>query len=281
MSTFVLILVLFGAVLHASWNALLKARADNFAGAALVAVGAGIVALPAMLILPLPAAASLPYLVASALIHVGYFALVAFAYRTADLGVAYPLTRGSAPMFTALFALLLIEENFAWNGWVAIAAIAVGILTLSLDAVARGGLTWRAAAAALLNAGVIVCYTLIDGLGARAAGNGVAYGAWMIAGTAALIALAALIARPHVSIKAARDGWTFALVGGVLTLGSYGIALWAMTLAPIGLVAALRETSVLFAALLGAYFFNEPFGPRRWIALALIVGGIALLRLPA
>lgn len=280
MSAEVLVLVLFGALLHASWNALVKARKDQAVGAALVAVGAGIVSLLAMPFLPVPAAPALPYLVASALIHVGYFALVGYAYRSADLGVAYPLTRGSAPMLTALLAFILIGENFAWNGWLAITAIALGILALSVDALLRGGLTARTGAAALANAGVIVCYTLIDGLGARAAGNGVAYGAWMIAGTGALVALLALMLRPRASIEAVRRGWAFALLGGALTLGSYGIALWAMTLAPIGLVAALRETSVLIAALLGAYFFREPFGPTRWIALALIVGGIALLRLP-
>ena len=280
MSGLVLILVLAGAVLHASWNALVKAQASHFSAAALVAVGAGIVALPAMLVLPLPAAAALPYLVASALIHVGYFALVAYAYRAADLGVAYPLTRGSAPMLTALLAFAIIGENLAWNGWLAIVAIAAGIAALSLDALARGGLTRRAGAAALVNAGVVVCYTLIDGLGARAAGNGVAYGVWMIAATAALIAILLLMRDSRAALAAARQGWRLGLGGGALVLGSYGIALWAMTIAPIGLVAALRETSVLFAALLGAYFFGEPFGPQRWIALALIVGGIALLRLP-
>jgi drug/metabolite transporter (DMT)-like permease len=127
---------------------------------------------------------------------------------------------------------------------------------------------------------VIVTYTLVDGLGARVAGSGIAYGAWMIAGTGALVALLALVLRPQGTLDTARKHWRLALLAGALTLGSYGIALWAMTLAPIGLVAALRETSVLFAAILGAYFFREPFGPRRWIALVLIVGGIALLRLP-
>jgi drug/metabolite transporter (DMT)-like permease len=276
---FVLALVLFGALLHASWNALLKAQADMVSATALVAVGTGVVALPVMLALPLPAAAALPYLIASALIHVGYFALVGYAYRAADLGAAYPLSRGSAPVVTALLAFLLIGEALAWSAWVAIGAIAAGIVALSADALLRGGLTMRAGAAALINGGVIVAYTLIDGLGARAAGNGVAYGAWMIAGTGALIAVFALAARGRAALAAARAGWPLALIAGALVLGSYGIALWAMTIAPIGLVASLRETSVLFAAILGAYFFGEPFGPKRWVALALIVGGIVALRL--
>jgi drug/metabolite transporter (DMT)-like permease len=232
-----------------------------------------------MLALPLPAAAALPYLVASALIHVGYFALVGYAYRAADLGAAYPLARGSAPVVTALLAFLLIGETLSWSAWLAIGVIAAGIVALSADALLRGGLTTRAGAAALTNGGVIVAYTLVDGLGARAAGNGVAYGAWMIAATAAIIAVLALAVGGHRAIAVARTGWPLALGGGALVLGSYGIALWAMTIAPIGLVASLRETSVLFAAMLGVYLFGEPFGPRRWIALALIVGGIVVLRL--
>lgn len=279
MSSYVLVAVLFGALLHAGWNALLKARADTHASAALVAVGAGLAAIPLLVALPFPAAASLPYLAASALIHVGYFALVSYAYRGADLGVAYPLTRGSAPVVTALLAFLLIGEALSGRGWLAIALIALGIVALSADALIRGGLTARAAAAALLNAGVIVAYTLVDGLGARAAGSGVAYGAWMIAATGVLVALLALAMRGRRTIAEARSGWSLALLCGPLVLGSYAIALWAMTVAPIGLVASLRETSVLFAAILGAYLFNEPFGPRRWFALGLIVVGIAVLRL--
>ena len=280
MSSFVLVMVLAGALLHASWNAILKAQKDQLSASGLVAVGAGIVAVPLMLFLPQPAPAAVPYIVASAIIHVGYFALVGYAYRTADLGVAYPLTRGSAPVFTALIAYLLIGETLGLNGWLAVLLIAAGIVTLSADALIRGGLSAKTAAAAFANAAVIVTYTLVDGFGARAAGSGIAYGAWMIAGTGALVALLVLAIRPRIAFEEARKGWRLALIAGALALGSYGIALWAMTLAPIGLVAALRETSVLFAAIMGAYFFREPFGPKRWIALALIVGGIVLLRLP-
>ncbi len=280
MSSFVLVMVLVGALLHASWNAILKAQKDQLSASGLVAVGAGIVAIPAMLFLPPPAPAAVPYIVASAIIHVGYFALVGYAYRAADLGVAYPLTRGSAPVFTALVAFLLIGETLGLNGWLAVILIAAGIVTLSADALIRGGLSAKTAVAAFANAAVIVTYTLVDGLGARAAGSGIVYGAWMIAGTGALVLLLVLTIRPRIAFEEACKGWRLALVAGALTLGSYGIALWAMTLAPIGLVAALRETSVLFAAIMGAYFFGERFGPKRWIALALIVGGIVLLRLP-
>ncbi len=279
MSSFVLAAVLFGALIHASWNALVKAQPDRFVAAVIVAIGAGIAAIPVMIALPLPPRAAWSYLAASAVIHVGYFALVGFAYRSADLGVAYPLTRGSAPLFTAIFAFLLIGEALGLTGWLAVIAIATGIVALSADALLRGGLTWNAGTGVMVNAGIIVIYTLIDGLGARVTGSGVVYVAWMCAGTAILTLPFVFAVRGKPFLADLRNGWWRGLLGGVLVIASYGIALWAMTRAPIGLVAALRETSVVLAAILGAIFFSEPFGPKRWAALALILGGIVLLRL--
>jgi drug/metabolite transporter (DMT)-like permease len=276
---FVVVAVLIGALVHASWNALVKSQPDKFSASSLIAVGAGTVALAGMTAFPIPPAAAWPYIALSSLIHVGYFALVAFAYRSADLGVAYPLTRGTAPPVTALLAFLLIGETLGLSGWLAVIAITVGILALSLDALARGGLTPAAATGAFSNAAVIVLYTLVDGIGARVTGNGLAYGCWMLAGTAVLLFVTMLAMRGASFLRDLRRGWPLALGGGALALSSYGIALWAMTLAPIGLVAALRETSVLFAAILGAVLFGEPFGPKRWLALVLIVGGIVALRL--
>lgn len=278
MTAFVLAAVLFGALIHAIWNALVKSRPDKFMAAAMIATGAGVAALPLLVFSPVPPAAW-PYIAASSVIHVGYFALVAFAYRQADLGAAYPLTRGSAPLFTAVLAFLLIGEALSPAAWFSVIAIALGIIVLSADAFRRGGLGGSPALAACVNAGVIVLYTLVDGLGARITGNGFVYGAWMLAGTAILLAALMLAWRPKPFVESYRAAWPFALGAGALTLTSYAIALWAMTKAPIGLVAAVRETSVLFAAILGAVLFKEPFGPTRWIALALIVGGIVALRL--
>jgi drug/metabolite transporter (DMT)-like permease len=278
LTSFVLAAVLFGALIHATWNALIKAQADKFAASALVAVGAGVVALPVMAALPAPPPAAWPYIAASAVIHVGYFLLVAFAYRSADLGVAYPLTRGTAPPATALLAFLLLGETLGLNGWLAVTAVAIGIIALSADAISRNGLNAATTTGALTNAGVIVLYTLVDGVGARVTGSGFIYVAWMLAATAILLLALMLALRGAVFLKAVRGGWRLAIGGGTLALASYAIALWAMTVSPIGLVAALRETSVLFAAILGAILFKEPFGPRRWMALVLIVGGIVILR---
>ena len=162
---------------------------------------------------------------------------------------------------------------------VTMAAIAAGVAGLSADALLRGGLTRSTAIAAFANSGVIVVYTLVDGLGARAAGNALGYVAWMLAGTAVLLCALMPFIRGAAFVRALRADWLFGIGAGGLSLASYAIALWAMTHAPIGLIAALRETSVLFAAILGAIWFGETFGPRRWIAVAVIAAGVVALRL--
>ena len=280
LTTALLLAVLAGALLHASWNALIKWEPDKLAASAAIAFGAGLVALPIALFSPIPLAPSWPLIAFSAVIHVFYFALVGYALRHADLGVVYPLTRGSAPAFTAILAALWLGEVLALSGWLAVGAIAAGVITLSADALSRGGLTPRTAVLAFTNAAVVVAYTLVDGLGARLAGNAISYVSWMLAGTAALIVPIALIFYREQVVAKTRGFWVRTIIGGALSIASYGIALWAMTKAPIGLVAALRETSVLFAAILGVVLFGERFGPKRWAALVLILIGIGLLRLP-
>jgi drug/metabolite transporter (DMT)-like permease len=280
LTTAILLAVLAGALLHASWNALIKWEPDKLAASAAIAVGAGAIALPIALVSPLPLAPGWPLIAFSAVIHVFYFALVGYALRHADLGVAYPLTRGSAPAFTAILAAVWLGEMLALSGWLAIGAIAAGVVTLSADALLRGGLTPRAAVLAFTNAAIVVAYTLVDGLGARLAGNALSYVSWMMAGTALLIVPIALVFYREQIAEKERGFWIRALFAGGLSIASYGIALWAMTKAPIGLVAALRETSVLFAAILGALIFDERFGPKRWAALFLILIGIGLLRVP-
>lgn len=281
MSYYVLAAVLLAALFHASWNAIVKAQRNRSIASEVVGISAGLFGLPFMLALPLPAMEAWPYLITSTFIHIGYFALVGFAYRSADLGVAYPLTRGSAPLFTAAAAFLLIGETLPWTGWLAIAVIASGIIALSIDALMRGGLTRAAGAAVMTNAFVIVAYTLVDGLGSRKAGDPLAYTAWLVTLTSINIFVVSYAMRRKTFFKEAKKIWLPGLIGGALLLSAYAIVLWAMTRAPIGIVAAVRETSVLFATLMGTYFFREKFAKRRWVAVVLIVAGIILLKLPA
>lgn len=281
MSTFVLAAVLLAALFHASWNAIIKSLPNRSIAAEVVAVLSGFTGLPVALALPPPPPEAWPYLAASAVIHIGYFTLLGYIYRSADLSVAYPLTRGSAPLVTAFAAFLLIGENMAWSGWLAVALIAIGIAALSLDARSRGGLSWRTGAAVAAVAGIIVIYTMIDGVGARKVENGLIYGAWLMMGNSITLFSFAMVVHREEFYREARKIWPRASLAAMLQLPAYAIVLWAMTRAPIGLVAALREVAVVFASIIGAYFFGERFGPPRWLAVALIVGGIILLRLPA
>jgi drug/metabolite transporter (DMT)-like permease len=280
LTTAVLLLVLFAAFLHAAWNAVVKAEPDKLAMSWAMAASAGVVAAALTAFVPLPLPPAWPLIALSAGIHVAYFALVGLALRHADLSAAYPITRGAAPPVTAILAFVLLGETMALNGWLAVGAIAAGIATLSADALVRGGLSRGAALLAIGNAAIVVLYTLIDGMGARLAGNAISYVAWMTAATGLLVLLLALAVWPGGIFGRGMRFWSRAFAGGSLSIASYGIALWAMTQAPIGLVAAVRETSVLFAGALGVFCFGERFGAARWGALALIVVGIVLLRLP-
>jgi drug/metabolite transporter (DMT)-like permease len=275
----VMLVVLLSALLHAGWNALVRAAADKFLSTLVVVLGAGLLALPLLPWLALPAPASWPYLLASALIHVVYFTLVAWSYRHADLSLAYPVMRGTAPVLTALAAALLLGEMPAAGGWAGIALICLGVLALA-------GAAWRVAprpGAALLpalaNAVVIAAYTLIDGQGARLSGQAAGYTGWLFLLTAVLLLGLAWGWRGRRVLQQARARWRPGLLGGAGTLTAYGLVLWAMAQAPIALVAALRETSIVFAALIGALLLHERLHRSRLIALALICAGAVAIKL--
>ena len=271
--------VLGGALLHALWNTLLKAGGDQSADTALLPLCGGLLALPLLAWSGLPARASWPFVLASMAVHLGYYASLAGAYRHGELGSTYPVMRGMAPLWVALASGPLLGEWPGLGGWVGIAAVAGGVVLLGF---ARPSAPHRRALAfAVLNAVMIATYTLFDGAGVRRSGNALAY----------VLALFALNALPYPLFVAWRSGgagrlfvqarqrWGRAFVGAAASIGSYAIALWAMTRAPIALVAALRETSVLFAALLATLLLHEGFGLRRALGTGAILVGIVVLRL--
>lgn len=274
----VMLVVLLSALLHAGWNALVRAADDKAASTLAVVLGAGMLALPLLPWLPLPAAPSRPYLLASALIHVAYFSLVARAYRQADLSLAYPVMRGSAPVLAALAAALLLGESPPPGGWLGIALICAGVLTLAGQARPGGG-HGAALRLALLNAGVIAGYTLVDGQGARLSGHAFSYTGWVFLLTAALMLAQAWRQRGRAVLAQTRTAARAAVLGGGGTLAAYALVLWAMGQAPIASVAALRETSIVFAALIGALFLHERIGRARLLAIALVLAGAAALKL--
>lgn len=273
----VVLLVLLGACLHATWNALVKSGSDKQLDATMVALGASLAAIAALPLVPLPAAASWPYIIASVCIHFAYYQLVGVAYRHGDIGLVYPLMRGAAPLIVAASTGLFLGETLRPLMYVGIATISAGVLALAFEA-RGGGSTGRAVAVALLNALVISTYTYVDGLGARAAGDPIAYTLWIcILPPIPLFAYA--FATRGTSTVAAHVGksWKRGLFGGIGSLASYGLALYAMTKAPIAAVAALRETSILFALGISVLILKERASPWRYVAGAVIaVGGLAM-----
>jgi drug/metabolite transporter (DMT)-like permease len=280
MDPFVFGIVLVAAAFHASWNALIKIRLDPFLAIVLIAALAGIVSLPLLFFVPVPPLAAWPWLIASVITHVGYYIGLAGAYRAGDMGQVYPIARGTAPLMTAAGGALLVGENFSLIGWAGIVGLTSGVFLLSM----RGGsdlahLNRRAVGFALFTAVTICCYSLVDGIGARTAGNAHGYALWLFVIDGAFITAIAVAWRGTESIPQMARFWKSGLIGGVLSLVAYWIVIWAMTVAPIALVAALRETSVLFGAAIAVIFLKEPLRPLRIAAAVLIVLGIALIRL--
>ena len=270
-------LILFAASLHASWNAFLKGSGDTLLSTTLVMGGAALIALVALPFLPVPARASWPYLAASALLQVGYLVLLVRIYRVVDMSLAYPLMRGSAPLVVALISWVWLGEALTGLAWIGIGTICLGIMAMAGGA--RGVLSPAGLAAVLANASIIAAYTLIDGAGARLSGTPAAYTLWLSLLTGVAMAGWAIPARGGALISYGRRNWHIGLIGGLGTIVSYTIALWAMTMAPIAMVAALRETAILFGIAISALVLRERVGPARVLAACIIAGGAMLLRL--
>jgi len=272
-------LVLFGAALHATWNAIIKAGSDTLLDTILVTCGAASIAALALPFVPLPEKASWPYLAASVAIHFGYFSLVALAYRTGELSYAYPIMRGSAPPLTAVVAAVIVREPMSLGAWLGIALISAGILTLTGDSWRSGRLHFATCGFGLLNAIVIVAYTLVDGIGVRLSGNAWSYILWLFVLIPFPLLGLVLLTRPRAFVTQLHTRWKPGFLGGVCTTSSYGLALWAMTLAPIALVAALRETSVIFGTVFASLFLKEHFGLVRYLAAAAVTAGAVAIKL--
>lgn len=270
--------MLFAALLHAAWNALVKSSADKQLDTVAVSTGAGVLALAILPWLPAPAPASYPWLAASATVHVVYFSALARAYRWGDLSFTYPVMRGGGPVLVALYGAGALGEALPAAQAAGVALICGGVLGFASAPTHDPVALRRALAYALGNAAVIASYTIIDAQGARASGAPVGYALWFFALNGVVIAAVATWRRGRDVPKYFVRRWPRALAGGACALGSYGIALWAMTQAPVALVAALRETSVVFAAALGALFLGERVTRRRGAAIAAVVAGLVALR---
>lgn len=266
--------VLGAALMHAAWNAIIKAGRDPLLDTALIAFGGTAVAFPLLFAFAPPAPASWPYIAASVSVHIAYYATLAGAYRAGDLSHGYPIMRGSAPLLVALAGATVFGESLSAGGWCGVILICIGVLSLGI---AGGGASRRATAWALANAAIIAVYTLADGTGVRASGGAERYIVWLFFFMGLPFGLIVLALRRGEFLRHAAQHWRRGVAGAVLSGLSYGIALWAMTRAPVAVVAALRETSVIFGALIGAWFLKEGhFRERIWGAAAVLAGLIAL-----
>ena len=278
MPTEIVAIVLVAGLAHASWNALIKSDDDR-----LVTLGATnavrfLLCIPIVLALPHPDRASWPYLAASSILHVGYYIFLISAYRFGDLSKVYPLARGLSPLIVAAGAYAFAGERLSPLALVGVGVACAGIASLSIEGAAtrrddhRRGIVFAVGTAAF-----IASYTVTDAMGVRLSGEAVSYVAWpsILDGLPMLIAAVAL-RRAALARHLADRAWK-SVAGGALQLTAYGLVVWALALAPMAAVSALRETSVLFATIIGVKLLGEPLGGRRITAAALVAVGIMMI----
>ncbi|MDR6373381.1 DMT family transporter [Paraburkholderia caledonica] len=273
-------LVLFAALLHASWNALLHGNRDRFLSMTWMSIAIAAIATLIIPFTPLPAAAAWPYIVASGLVHIGYNASLVRAYRRGDLAQAYPIARGSSPLLVTLGAALFAHEAIGPLRAIGIVMISGGIIAIALEA---GSVSRAGVLAALTTGATIALYTVIDGIGVRlSGGEALAYTAWMFLFYWLMPVL-------FVAMRGVTALWTpirsspmavgSSLMGGVVSVAAYGIVIWAMQSGAMGTVSALRETSVVFAVLIGRMFLGEAVSGKRWLACVVVAAGAICLGL--
>ena len=275
----VFLAVLAAAAMHAAWNATIKVRLDRFASISLMTVGMGIVALPALPLVALPGAIGWLLIAASVALHIGYRLFLVKAYETGDLAQTYPLARGAAPLLTTLGGIVLIREIPGGLAILGILLLSAGTLLMSM----RGGngltVERRAIGFAFITSLFVAGYTLTDGMGARSTDGAASYAAWLFAADAIVTGALMIFMRGSGIVSTMLPEWRTGLITGALAAGAYWIAVWAMTQAPIASVAALRETSILFAMAISVFSLGEAVTRWRVAAALLIVCGIIALKL--
>jgi drug/metabolite transporter (DMT)-like permease len=270
--------VLGAALAHAIWNAMIKSSRDVLLDMTLVVFFAGLVTAPFLFVVPLPPAAAWPYIVASMVIHLGYYIALVGAYRAGDLSHGYPIMRGVAPLIVSVCALSWLGEVPTPMVWAGVLLICGGVLSLGFVgfhwAQSRVSLGW-----ALANAVIIASYTLVDAAGVRAAGHVESYVVWLFTLDALPFSVAIYLLKKDQLMAYTRQFWLRGVIGGVLSAAAYGVVLWAMARAPVAAVAALRETSVIFAALIGAWLLKEGHIARRVAGAVTVAAGVVALKM--
>jgi drug/metabolite transporter (DMT)-like permease len=280
MTLFVFTAVLAAALMHAAWNALIKVRTDRFASISLTALGMTCAALPVLPFVAFPSAQMWPWLIASVVIHIGYRLFLVRAYEVGDLAQTYPLARGAAPLVTTIGGVVLVGEFPGVLAVTGIALLSVGTFLMSL----RGGtrlsrLNGAAVGYALVTSLFISGYTLTDGIGARLGETALSYAAWLFVCDGVCAMAIGFYYRGRGLLSTLAAEWKIGALTGFLSAAAYGIAMWAMTKAPIASVASLRETSILFAMAISVFLLGERMTAWRSAAALSILAGVIALRL--
>lgn len=279
MTPAVIAIVLASALMHAAWNAVLRFRGDRMALMTMLATMSALIALPGLFFVDFPRAEAWPWLMLSVGLHLGYNVFLANAYAHGELGKIYPLARGTAPMLTLGASLLLLGEDISPVAAAGVLVLGMGILTLALDGGPQALMASRRGLAfTLVTSLFITGYTLSDGVGARAAQDPHAYVLWLFVLDGIPLLAWALLRQGRTTGRMIAQNWKPGIVAGTLSLGAYWIAIWAFTVAPIALVAALRETSVIFAVIIGVLFLKEKVKAVRILAVAIVMAGLVLMR---
>ena len=275
----VFLAVLAAAVMHAGWNVLVKMKLDRFLSLCLIQTLMGFMGLAMLMVFPWPSLASLPYALASGVLHLGYNLFLARSYRTGDLSQVYPIARGAAPLLTLAVTWTFMHEELTPLGGAGVAILVLGIWAVSL--LGRRGLRLDGLTLffAIGTSVFIAAYTIVDGMGGRASGQASSYAGMVFAFDALFLAVAALGMRGPGIVREVAPYWKTGVVGALLSVGAYWIAIWAMTKAPIASVAALRETSILVVMLLSMRVLKETVTLPRLAGAVLIVIGAVMIRL--
>jgi drug/metabolite transporter (DMT)-like permease len=272
------LVVLGSAVLHATWNAIAKGIKDQLAAFTLIGLGS----LPVALLVPSvphPATASRPFIVVSALLHVGYGTTLMLSYKVGDLSHVYPLARGISPLLVAVVAAITVHERLDPLRLGGVLLVCVGLTSLVFVG-GRPSLDQQPALLSAICTGLfIAAYTVVDGIGVRRSGTALGYSTWLFTLESPVIPLFAFARRGRALLAELHPVWPVGVLAGLLSLIAYALVIWAQTRGALAAIAALRETSVIVAALIGALFLHEPFGRRRVIAATLVACGIVLLNL--
>ncbi len=278
MTAFVFFAVLFAALLHASWNAIVKFGDDKFQGMVLLSIAHGIIGLVMIAIFPVPAKESWPLLAGSVVFHLIYKSFLTVAYMRGDLSRVYPIARGTAPMIVLVVSLMILSDVVTGSQIGGILLVGLGIILMARGVFTQGeerALIPYALLAAVGTAG----YSLFDGLGARAAGTASGYIGWLFFLDAFLFTAGGLAIKGRAVLPKSSRVWMLGMIAGACSVGAYWIAVWAMTIAPIAVVTALREVSVLFAVLIGVVFFKDKADAGKIVAALVIVAGVIAIRL--